>query len=840
MKELFGRMRRGSVLIWSLIAIFILTLLVAGSLLLVSSRQQQNASGRMDTQAYYTASSVTKAMADWIVDENASDPSGGKTSADFLNWLQTQEGGTASIDIPQTELPLGRGTCRVTFTLGEEDDAGLLIETTAEYAQSAYTIKVAMSRSGFRLPDFSFPVPDFETAEYDAEADALNNIPTAGFADDYLRRAGIGIDAIIADEHPAFEDAYGLGHVLPEVGEEQGAPFNHLTEDREILGRLVTDAMSAVEATYDAAPQSLSLSFEETGDMRVTGTRDSISNNLRTTGLADFSNAYFASGLNGRLAVNPERAVGTASGAAYHSEDGDAPDNTKLNNFRVDDTAGKPQMRIRLTEEAGAGTSQAFRGAFVNFDFTDNAETEAESVGDREGNVLLEWYPQNWNGARIFTRGENRNEGEKVDVDLLFGPYAHTYQYGSLSSALDFNGWGLYANRSFGREEGALARLVPQLLPLNGYTAETQPGMPIVPVCWGRDVGLYLLDGDVRKSAWVMQGVNILDGVVYSYRNLILGGSLTAEGHPMTGRTVEGYNSTVPGYSDGTTHDRAVYTNFIPRFNQTIADTDIVLLAPGVEGDDRRASVVKSPSVTPADTLLSKEDMEKAETLLTKDFSVFRHRRTDIIGGTVYIGSGHDLTIEGVARDGTSVFDASPAVKKYTQTGDYTEYTVEGTRLNVSPDRIIVSDDATLTVEASAYRTVDTDIYVSGGALTLRAGANIRGNIYCYGGGSVVIEGDITMDAPLSLLPDTEKSGIYVYGSGAVGTDGEERGKGDVAIPAGTIMYGNAGGIHYLGDDFSDERYAVCVCGSPAAESHRCGHFGIPTRGWRIGRYEEG
>jgi hypothetical protein len=238
------------------------------------------------------------------------------------------------------------------------------------------------------------------------------------------------------------------------------------------------------------------------------------------------------------------------------------------------------------------------------------------------------------------------------------------------------------------------------------------------------------------------------------------------------------------------------------------------------------------------DTLLSRAETEDENTLLTRDFSVFQQRRTDIVGGTIYVGAGQDLTIEGVTEDGDSVFTAVPDVKRHTPSGDYSDYTTEGRRLNVAPDRIIVAEDATLTVEESAYRTADTDIYVEGGVLTIREGANIRGDIYCYNGGRVVIEGDFTMDAgALSDPADRDKRGIYIYGSDAVGADGEARGAGDIEIPQGTVIDGNSGGVHYMSDEFSDERYDVCVCDDHDADTLRCKHFGNPERGWRIGRY---
>jgi hypothetical protein len=129
---------------------------------------------------------------------------------------------------------------------------------------------------------------------------------------------------------------------------------------------------------------------------------------------------------------------------------------------------------------------------------------------------------------------------------------------------------------------------------------------------------------------------------------------------------------------------------------------------------------------------------------------------------------------------------------------------------------------------------VDTTIYVDGGTLTINAGAKIKGNIYCYNGGTVDVKGDFMLyapDAPKGTdtaggIAFRTECGIFILGTPEKGdTSYATSGKLIIPLTMPTI-YGTSNRIHLEGN-FNELVTVGSATGSlgyvPRAGSFLCG-----------------
>jgi hypothetical protein len=372
--------------------------------------------------------------------------------------------------------------------------------------------------------------------------------------------------------------------------------------------------------------------------------------------------------------------------------------------------------------------------------------------------------------------------------------------------------------------------------------------MPALPVYLGKNFNMYFLDTN-DKSVRLLQGANVLDGTIYSYRGLTIGGGLVKSTSSTSGYTTDQINAdTTPvGYAyetaDAVKH--IIYTNRTLRWDQIIYNTDIVLQKPpGSAGTVTRASTIRRPDNYASPNIYN--------AVLYDDSTLLNFApKEKIIGGTIYIGAGQTLTVQGS--------------KTYTKS-NYTGSGNSGTKnvfsqVLVKPTQIVV-DGGKLVIEASEDVNIQTDIYVSGGTLDIQAGAKIKGNIYVYNGGRVNVNGSFQLDSAHTNPDEQKKDGIFVYGESAIGQNGITS-KGSVCVDyiPNLKIDGSANKIHLLGE--SRDLFYCKVSSTPetlsdiggvfphpsdflcfdtdhdVASSGACKHFGAVEGEWITDRYDD-
>jgi hypothetical protein len=534
---------------------------------------------------------------------------------------------------------------------------------------------------------------------------------------------------------------------------------------------------------------------------------------------APFAKARVVTPENARFAFNP---VNKPYDDTIYSPNASAGKNTKYAGYNIDDTAGKDVL-VRLANAQGLAkrTSQMPRNAILSIDFTDNRYSDAtDSRGNYNGiegsKVVgrgtneIRYWPNKWNSARIYTRNV---DGDKIDANLMFGPYMRVHT----GAVLDYRGWGHYRNNHKGglNEYWEYCSKVLRPSYLNGTyyeDVENNTGIPLMSVEWGDNMGIYILD-DTDKSVRFLQGVNLMNSVIYSMRDTIIGGGIVWKNDG--GDYFEDINNNDSGFLDYP-YQFTLYPTFTCSQNQVISDTDIVLLAP--EGKTRN-SVIRHPD----------------------SWKNFEGRKLTISGGDIYVGARQTLTIQSEVQDGLAVTGlVNPAgnamVGSWADNADtrnYCNYTENGNTMDIAPDRIIVDTGGTLTIMGNRnYRTnVNTDIYVKG-TLNLQDGAKIYGNIYVYGGGHLNVQGSYVISSA-----DGEQGGIFLYGDETFGTDGVSAGAGTVTLPA-SVPNLTSGKIHLLNPNLSGQIDTGFLCNDRHPHTGLCKAFhepgaGQPT-GWTV------
>ncbi|MDR1713010.1 MAG: hypothetical protein LBR39_02490 [Coriobacteriales bacterium] len=531
--------------------------------------------------------------------------------------------------------------------------------------------------------------------------------------------------------------------------------------------------------------------------------------------------------------------------------------NSRLSAFSISNTTGK-NVYMRLGGDIDGARNMKRYNAIIAFDFTDqqtggnmlaNQYVEyypnnqvVPSTISRSGNTVSSvsldlngypanslvknaWYPQRWLSATIYTQNSsNANINAGVDTRLMFYPYFHQYataweriEGGYMNSYFDYWGWGSYVNNpNYGQDRGDFYRVNPGFA---DAAAKSKRGMASIPSYFGENFDLYLLD-DVGSTtadadadgikdrydsdycgnlAWITQGVNILNkyndaeegassgttGSIYSTRGLTIGGMPIRSA---AWKTSDGVNVDAD-ISDAFIEDTdepyyASAYNMQLRYNQIIYNTDIVLTTPAGASTPRESAF--KPAVTYRDVYWYYSFDDAAYKVRRELLSDYKPQ-TAIIGGRVFVGAGQTLTIYGgkeLKRNPGGTNSTSNEVSWNPR-----EYTI-----TVAPAWITVAKGAKLVIKASENYNVQTDIYVDGGVLEIQAGAKIKGNIYCYNGGQVVLGGDFALDAPDGQA--AELCGIFIYGEPQTGDS--HTAAGLLVLSGYPSISGTANGVHLM------------------------------------------
>jgi hypothetical protein len=321
--------------------------------------------------------------------------------------------------------------------------------------------------------------------------------------------------------------------------------------------------------------------------------------------------------------------------------------------------------------------------------------------------------------------------------------------------------------------------------------AGNKTGMPFIPQYYN-NFNFYMLDYNSAfapraaysgGNATILQGVNIFDGTIYSYRGVTLGSGLVKSSSI---RNTMNYNGGGGGggYDFGGTAN-GNYWCYTLRWDQVIRNTDIVLLRHPAN-TEYVYSYIRTPD--------SSADATSTVDNMTQNF----HPTEKIIGGTIYVGAGQTLTIE--------------------------------RGVTVRPKKVIV-DGGTLIIRGS-YSTdtynLEAPVYVKGdtGEVVLEANTKIKADIYVYGGATLQIASNVTwvnnyVPGPasfissnatknISVTPFTADGGIFIFGPNSKDASGTLVGAGhlwNIKSTSGHLnsIYMTAGKIHMLGGAFMND-----------------------------------
>ncbi|MDR0357331.1 MAG: hypothetical protein LBH63_03075 [Clostridiales Family XIII bacterium] len=766
--------KTGSALIWALVVAVVLFIALAIGLAAVSSSMNVSTSRHADKQSYYTAMSIAKAYADWLRDASYIAPALRAKRAGFMKFL---ENGPFRHSFDEKSLGSRIGSCELEIEYANKAYTSIRITAAARFQEERSVVNAVLNIRQIR----AYPSGSFSTARYDAEAAALN--------------------AIVPDPNPV--------NVFGKMGSSSGVSFgtsdypaikrDYNYENQIHVNSSIADASSAREATW----------LETTGTgggTALSGPRDTpnLGEALFESGKAPFASTRVVTPLNGRFAFNP---ISEGTGDSYGPSASSS--NTKYAAFNIDDTNGKDVL-IRLANGAGLQkrTYSVPRNALVSFDFTDNKYSDVtDSKGNfndptgsaiaGKGNNQLRYWPVKWNKARIYTRDD---ANETINSNLLFGPYYRIWH----GDTMDYRGWAHYRNNHKGGTDEYweyCEKMLTNIGYKNAYyeRLKNNKGIPNVSVEWGDNIGIYILD-DTDKYVRFTQGVNIMNGVVYSARDTQIGGGIVWRS---SGSYSDNIFNGYAGFS-GEPYNFTLYPPFTCTQNQVISGTDIVLLAPAGKS---RNSIIRHPD----------------------SWRNFEGRKLTIDGGVIYLGTGQNLTIQGEVKDGLTVEGiVSPGGTNMTERWpageirNYLRYTENGNRMDISPDRIIVEEGASLTIMANHndHANVTSDIFVRG-TLNIESDAKISGNIYVFGdNGAVNIDGDFRMDSK-----DGDMGGIFVCGENEEDENGKPIGVGTVSAPQSLRITGTGGKIHLLNSNCAGVSVdALCSAADPNTEL--CAHPG--------------
>jgi hypothetical protein len=586
-------------------------------------------------------------------------------------------------------------------------------------------------------------------------------------------------------------------------------------EDRATLNYYIPNAASTLEARWTNVDI-----FNTTGgtDQRVLGTQTYPIAGSKNSTVID--TRRFLVPLNGRIMIDPMENSGDSPSTAT-----DNNQNTKISTLAIDDTAGKNVLFRLASGTAALGTgsgtvknrSASYLNSLLMLNFTDNAgstETLTYTINtnaNKTETITYTWHPNNWESLDLYAQPNSQ-----VTSNIILGPFGHKY-----NDYLDYWSWANFVDNWNGTKKDEYLTLWPGMGTPRAYGGSalglTGLGIPIFPVDYGKNASIWILDGSNSRNKWadytdsylrIMQGVNIIEGSIYSNRDTIIGGGLVRK--DATAKTYQNVNEGTWGYAlaSGATH--SLYTEATTRYSQLIYNTDIILIGPfsNTTPLGTASSFIRRPSTWRDKTVDGTPSNDKTfDPILT------------IKGGTIYVGDRQHLTIEGT-RDKETRAEADPQ------------------NMRISPDKIVVAKGGKLTLQKTQTLNVYTDIYVDGGTLIFEATAKVQGNIYVYNGGSVQLpNGGFQLR---SSAPTTEKQydGLFIYGKDVVGTtiNGVEitaPGQLKLVSPGtSTKNNGDAGGVHLVGGTWTELVTGTTLAVSDAA----VGNFLCPDHDPATGR----
>ncbi|MDR1014012.1 MAG: hypothetical protein LBL86_03425, partial [Coriobacteriales bacterium] len=763
--------RDGLSLVWVLGVILVITLVLGTAFLVTNGRTGALAASHGRQQAYHTALSSLETVSQWISTGSAPGAPHQQEAEALLDEIRLHAN-AGGLTCRLEGLAGTMGQCSIHFGYLDKTGAELTLTATATYAAATEVLSLTM-REGEPVPVVgSLPVSTYDGTRYDARAAEVDALASDGIVPLY--------DDSAADNSQKNQD------------------------DLALLGKEIPDAGSTKEARWT------NVNLKGTGrfDQEVLGTQRYPRNGRNDTAT---DNRRFMVPVNGRIMIDP------LEGGASLSESATASKNTKLAALAIDNTAGKDVLfRLASDSEAtGGGTyrmrSEKCLNSLIMLDFTDNANRSESFDYQLDGQQRSHtWHPDNWKTLDLYVQS-----GAKVTSNLVFGPFGHKYD-----DYLDYWSWGNFVDNWNGTTEREYVSLWP-------YTSSPSSnggnyrGLPIFPVTFGRDASFWILDRRADRSFRLMQGVDVIEGTVYSTRPTVIGGGILRSN--TSGKTTDGINSDRSGYSHGSSSSHNLYADATVRYDQLIYDTDIVLKAPA-SGTAR--SVVRRP------------DTWEDKTVSYHSFDQGFNPTMTIKGGTVFVGAGQALTVQGATRD----------------------------NMWISPERIVVETGGSLTIQPSAHTNVLTDVYVDGGVLEIEAGAKLKGNIYAYNGGEVRIGGGFTLDSPHDdldasvLTADEAKDGIHIYGKGLVDVADGILSPGVLVLPkafdAGALVIGGSAnrvhlhGVHdgslvhapdgsSFGQAMRERVQSEVLCRGSDPKTGICTHYGL-IGAWQAGKYARG
>ncbi|MDR2106648.1 MAG: polymer-forming cytoskeletal protein, partial [Coriobacteriales bacterium] len=735
--------REGSTLIWVIVVVLVLTIALGVALAATSGRFNLTATRHEQQQAYYTALSATSTVSEWLM-------SGSTEASALLAQIPGPGDNPTSITIDKLGgLPITAGSCSVNLAFTDAEKTKLKILSTAIFSSATQTVSLTLQH----LSVSESPKEDCATvvAQAKKKADELLKLP-------------IGDPFDIGDF-----GVYGAGTRPTDASN---------ADNLGLLNQLITSTGSPREAwwTYTYVVTNPPDGLLKSDGTKVLATRRPFGDNQTTV-----DTRRFIAPKNGRLLVNPiER------GPVENANGPTGAINTKITSLAIDTTNAVPNQPIRLrlsgnpNKKAGTGssTSFAFHNALLSLAFDDKASDLTTTKVSND--TSYSWHPMKWAMLDVYTLG--KSDSWLTDTNLIIGPFAHANGSTASKTDLDYASQGNYVDGMHGQQPGEALQQWPFLstrFPNKPYSSSR--GLPYFPVDYGPNANFFILDGVAdgapntgsphSRDFRILQGVNIFDGTIYSTRSTILGGGLIRAASGTT-QTTDNINSDVLGFV-GTPklfsperNDQTIsYVNMTTRYSQLLKDTDIILATPSTTATSVKlgtnTSLIRRPS-TWRDRLFSTDTIPSAD----REFEP-----TMVIdGGHIYVGEGQQLTIEGTVSGAKSATDA-------------TEVPLDNMR--IAPSGITVDKGGVLILAKSATTNVMANItlnpgakmvleggarmrgniFVAGGTLSIKAGAVLTGNIYCFNGGLL----ELTEPFTLNSLYDKNHDGIFIYGGSAVG-----------------------------------------------------------------------
>jgi Tfp pilus assembly protein PilV len=598
----------GSTLIWVMVVILVLVIALGVGLTAASGQFSLSTTRHEQQQAYYTALSSTRTIADWLMAQNGDD-----TTKDSL-LSQITAAGNNGINLVVNDLPAAVGTCVANLRYTDAEQTTLKISSTATFSGASETVSLTLMRApkGEEVPDLG----DFGLAEYDRRADQINKITSSGVV-------------------PVYETSTKVSN----------AGYNE--KDLELLNNLIRNASSTREARWTNV---LLTDTSTTNNNAVLGTQI-----FPINGTADTKTdtRRFMVPANGRITIDPQEGDGfTAAGS------GEA-NNTRLVSLAIDNTDHK-NVLFRLASNSAAtaaplvlpdaslwqrlyGTAYPYNNApfqnrstpryasllMLNFTGNNNSTSTLSYKVDGQ-NRNYTWHPNNWNGLDIFVQEETKSQ---VTTNLVLGPFGHKH-----AAYLDFYAWGNFVDNWNGTEPGEVKKLWPSLY---NTTHQDGYGLPIFPVDYGENARFWILDGRSDRSFRVMQGVSIIEGSIYSNRSTIIGGALIRSGDKYT---KDGLNQDIMGFANYDPTDHIMYVEATTRYSQLLYNTDIILKAP-TDGKTASSEIRFPQNWRERDNRPQNESADK-----NKDMT--HNPSMTIVGGTIYVGERQTLTIQGAKNYG--------------------------------------------------------------------------------------------------------------------------------------------------------------------------------------------